>query len=115
MYSIEIASRLWFEETLLGATLHYRSSDAPDAVLFKVGISFDSLLACNSSMGTKACMWTIRDGSLTVLGDREQLTLTFCAVNGDLIQKECMLFGEELKAFRYAVNALAHRQLAQLN
>jgi len=115
MYNIEIKSRLWFEETLMGATLHYRSSDSPNAVLFKVGISFDSLLTCNKAMGTKTCLWTIKDGSLTVLGDPEQLTLTFCAISGDLIQEECVLFGEELKAFRYAVNALAHRLVSQLN
>ncbi len=115
MNSITIAPRLWFEETLLGATLNYQSSDDPDAVLFRVGLSFQSLLDCDTSMSKPACLWTIRDGSLSVYGDYEELTLTFCSVEGTLIQVGLSLFGEELKAFKYAVNALACRKKASLN
>jgi hypothetical protein len=113
--TITIAPRLWFEETLLGATLNYRSSDDDDAVLFRVGMSFQSLIDCDKSLLLPACLWTIRDGSLCVYGDREELTLTFCSVQGTLIQVGVSLFGEELEAFKYAVNALAIRKKVALN
>src|SRR5467141_2015339 len=107
--TISIAPRLWFEETVLGATLNYRSSDDPDAVLFRVGMSFKTLLDCHRSASKPACLWTIRDGSLSVYGDFEELTLTFCSVEGAFIQTGVSLYGEELKAFKYAVNALSCR------
>ncbi len=113
--TITIAPRLWFEETLLGATLNYRSSDDADAILFRVGISFQSLLDCDKSLSQPACLWTIRDGSLSVYGDYEELTLTFCSVEDTLIQTGVSLYGEELKAFKYAVNALACRKKVCLN
>ena len=116
MNSISIAPRLWFEETLLGATLNYQSSDDPqDGVLFRVGMSFQSLMDCDRSLSQAACLWTIKDGSLSVYGDFEELTLTFCAVDGTLIQLGLSLFGEELNAFRYAVNSLASRKKVALN
>ena len=115
MNSITIAPRLWFEETLLGATLNYQTSDDQDAVLFRVGLSFQSLLDCDKNVARPACLWTIRDGSLSVYGDYEELTLTFCSVQGTLIQKALSLYGEELKAFKYAVNALACRKKVCLN
>ena len=114
--SITIAPRLWFEETLLGATLNYQSSTNPEeGVLFRVGMSFQSLIDCDTRLSQPACLWTIRDGSLSVYGDFEELTLTFCSVEGTLIQVGLSLYGEELDAFRYAVNALASRQKAALN
>jgi len=113
--TITIAPRLWFEETLLGATLNYRSSDDADAVLFRVGMSFKSLHDCHQNLSKPACLWTIRDGSLSVYGDFEELTLTFCSVEGTLIQAGVSLYGEELKAFKYAVNALAFRKEVALN
>ncbi len=113
--TITIAPRLWFEETLLGATLNYRSSDDADAVLFRVGMSFQSLMDCEKSLSQAACLWTIRDGSLCVYGDREELTLTFCSVRGTLIQVGVSLYGEELIAFKYAINALASRKKVALN
>src|SRR5690349_18675002 len=103
MNSITIAPRLWFEETLLGATLNYRSSEDDDAVLFRVGMSFQSLLDCDRQLSQPACLWTIKDGSLSVYGDFEELTLTFCSVVGTLIQVGVSLYGEELKAFKYAI------------
>jgi hypothetical protein len=116
MNSISIAPRLWFEETLLGATLNYQSaSDPQEGVLFRVGLSFQSLIDCDKNLAHPACLWTIRDGSLSVYGDFEELTLTFCSVEGTLIQVGVPLFGEELKAFRYAVNALAARKMLALN
>jgi len=115
MNSITIAPRLWFEETLLGATLNYQSSEEDNAVLFRVGMSFESLLDCERSLSKPACLWTIRDGSLSVYGDFEELTLTFCSVEGTLIQTGLSLYGEELKAFKYAINALACRRKVCLN
>jgi len=113
--TITINPRLWFEETLLGATLNYRSSDDRDAILFRVGMSFQSLIDCHRSSSKPACLWTIRDGSLSVYGDFEELTLTFCSVEGTLIQAGVSLYGEELLAFKYAVNALAYRKEVALN
>ena len=113
--TITIAPRLWFEETILGATLNYRSSEEADAVLFRVGMSFKSLLDCHRSASKPACLWTIRDGSLSVYGDFEELTLTFCSVEGTLIQAGVSLYGEELQAFKYALNALAFRKEVALN
>ena len=113
--TITISPRLWFEETLLGATLNYRSSDDDDAVLFRVGMSFQSLLDCNHSVMQQACLWTIRDGSLSVFGDQEEMTLTFCSVRDTLIQSGVSLIGEELNGFKYAVNALAYRKKVALN
>ena len=113
--SITIAPRLWFEETLLGATLNYQSSENADSVLFRVGMSFQSLLDCDKNLAKPACLWTIRDGSLSVYGDFEELTLTFCSVEGTLIQLGVSLYGEELKAFKYAVNAMACRRMVCLN
>jgi hypothetical protein len=116
MNSITIAPRLWFEETLLGATLNYQSSDDPECgILFRVGLSFQSLIDCDKSVSRPACLWTIRDGSLSVYGDFEELTLTFCSVQGTLIQAGVSLYGEELKAFKYAINALAFRKVVALN
>jgi len=116
MNSITIAPRLWFEETLLGATLNYQSSCHPEeGVLFRVGLSFQSLLDCDKSLAHPACLWTIRDGSLSVYGDFEELTLTFSSVDGTLIEVGVSLFGEELNAFRYAINALAARKMLALN
>jgi hypothetical protein len=113
--TITITPHLWFEETLLGATLNCRSSDGPDAVLFRVGMSFLSLVDCYRSLSRPACLWTIRDGSLSVFGDFEELTLTFCAVDGTLIQIGLSLIGEELRLFKNAMNALAFRKEYALN
>lgn len=115
MFTIGIADRLWFEETLLGATLHFQSGEGPAAILFKVGISFDSLAACDHAIGSRECHWHIRDGSLRVEGDPEGLDLTFSATNDHDVHAEISLYGEELKVFRYAVNALAARRAALLN
>ena len=113
--TITIAPRLWFEETLLGATLNYQSSESSDAVLFRVGMSFQSLAECERNLAKSACLWSIRDGSLSVYGDFEELTLTFCSIEGVLIQTGVSLYGEELKAFKYAVNALSCRRMVCLN
>lgn len=113
--TITIAPRLWFEETALGATLNYRSSDSSDAVLFKVGMSYDSLRELARHFSRPACLWTIRDGSLSVFGDYEQLSMTFCSVEGAFLQAGLSLYGEELRVFKYAVNALAFRREVALN
>ncbi len=113
--TITVAPRLWFEETALGATLNYRSSEEADAVLFKVGMSFESLRALSRGFSKPACLWTIRDGSLSVFGDYEELSITFCSVEGAFLQAGVSLYGEELKVFKYAVSALAFRKEVALN
>ncbi len=115
MNAISISSKLWFEETLLGATLNYQSEDLVNAIHFKVGLSHQSLQDCDKNLAKPACLWTIRDGSLSVYGDYEEITLTFCTIEGTLIQTGVSLFGEELKAFKYAMNALACRKQVCLN
>ena len=91
------------------------SPDLDDAVHFRVGMSYQSLLDCNHNVMQQACLWTIRDGSLSVFGDQEEMTLTFCSVQGTLIQRGVSLIGEELNGFKYAVNALAFRKKVALN
>jgi len=115
MNSITIAPRLWFEETILGATLNYRASDDGDSVLFRVGMSFQSLQDCNDQLSKSSCLWTIRDGSLSVYGDSEEITLTFCSANGPFVQSELALYGEELRIFKYAIDAFASRKKTALN
>lgn len=115
MYSINIADRLWFEETLLGATLNFQLSEGPRSVLFRVGISFRSLHDCDDALGRRHCSWVIRDGSLSIEGDVEELTLGFSGLADNRLHADVLLHGDELKAFRYAVNALAARQRIGLN
>jgi hypothetical protein len=115
MTTISIASCLWLEETELGATLNYRSESAPGGLLFRVGISHGSLQACNDAMVGSSCIWTIRDGSLTISGDSEELTLTFCSANEVYVQEGVSLYGEELIAFKAAINAFASRLQTALN
>jgi hypothetical protein len=115
MHSISIASRLWFTETVLGATLNFRASDEPNAVLFRVGISFDSLRQCHRSLSRSACLWTIKDGTLTVYGDTEQITLTFVTAQGEFYQGSISLYGEELEAFKSAIDSFAARETMHLN
>jgi hypothetical protein len=115
MALISIASCLWFEETPLGATLNFRSSDDDKNVLFRVGISYESLQACNKALRGKSCLWNIRDGSLTIYGDSEELSLTFCSGQGEFREAALSLYGEELGAFKTAINAFACRHQTLLN
>jgi len=79
-----------------------------------VGISFRSLQECDQLLGRGRNLWTIRDGSLTIEGDMEELTLTFSSA-ADHLQADVLLHGDEPKKFRYAINALAARQRVGLN
>lgn len=115
MNSISVGQRLWLEETALGATLNYRSMDGPEGVLFRVGMSYQSLQQCNSELAKRDCLWTIRDGSLSVYGDSEQLTLTFCSASVPFLQTGVSLFGEELKTFKWAIHAFASLSRTCLN
>ena len=115
MNSITVAEKLWFEETMLGATLNFCSQEHPEGVLFRVGISFKSLEECSQQLQGNSTMWAIKDGSLTIYGDREQLTLTFTSVDGQYLESALSLYGEELKVFKYAVNAFAARNRTYLN
>lgn len=78
-------------------------------------MSFDSLRECARRFSKPACLWTIRDGSLSVFGDFEELSITFCSVEGAFLQAGVSLYGEELRIFKYAVNALAFRREVALN
>src|SRR5690348_16638028 len=73
MALISIANCLWFEETPLGATLNFRSSETVESILFRVGISHESLQECSEALRGLSCLWAIKDGSLTVYGDGEEL------------------------------------------
>ena len=115
MALISIASCLWFEETPLGATLNFRATDGPRGIVFKVGISHDSLQGFNKSLCSSSCLWTIKDGSLTVYGDSEELSLTFCRISGEYREAAVSLYGEELEAFKTAINAFACRLQTNLN
>ena len=115
MYPITIAPRLWFEETVLGATLNYFTSDDPDATLFQVGLCYNSLSECDKALGRSGFVWTIRDGSFSINGDEEELRLRFSSVGGPSAEARVSLFGPELEAFRAVVNALAVRQRINLN
>jgi len=115
MNSITVAEKLWFEETMLGATLNFWSHEQPEGVLFRVGISFKSLEECSRQLQGNSTMWAIKDGSLTIYGDREELTLTFTTVEGQYLECALSLYGEELKVFKYAINAFAARNKTYLN
>jgi hypothetical protein len=115
MYPIAIGPRLWFEETMLGATLNYCSSETSDATLFQVGLSTQSLSECDKALGGPSCLWRIRDGSFSFYGDAEEIRLSFASLGGPCIQAQVSLYGAELEAFRAVVNALAFRQRINLN
>ena len=115
MEVIPIAQNLWFEEDPRGATLTCQAGEGEEATYFHVGISHQSLLEMNSALATSTPNWIIRDGSLLVEGDKEELTLHFCARQGPAVEAELSLFGLELKAFRWAINAFALRRSALLN
>jgi len=109
MTPIQIARHLWFEETAMGGTLNFQVAGKPESILFKVGISHDSLKACNVALSSHFAAWKIRDGSLSLYGDREEVALHFSAVDGSDVRADLVLRGKELYAFRYAINALSQR------
>jgi hypothetical protein len=113
--TISIAESLWIEETHLGATLNFRSGSTSQDVLFRVGISHDSLRACYSALAAPSCFWTIRDGSFSIHGDEEGITLTFSANQNGVHQAGLSLYGEEMAAFKTAMFACACRRETALN
>ena len=115
MEVIPIAQNLWFEEDPRGATLTCQAGEGDDATFFHVGISHQSLLEINHALAASTSEWVIRDGSFLVHGDKEALTLRFCTRQGTALEAELSLFGLELKAFRWAINAFALRRSAHLN
>ena len=110
MQAITIAERLWLEPTILGATLNF--SDEPHGWNYRVGISFQSLSECDKSLTHKGSIWTMRDKSLTVQGDRE-LILTFCP--GTYMERCVILKGDEKETFKSAVRFLTLASLPQQN
>jgi hypothetical protein len=113
--AISIGERLWFEETPLGGTLHFQSSESAEGLLFQVGLSFQSLMDCAQALNGQFSQWTIRDGSLHVFGDHEELALRFSDPEGHVQGVSHILRGKELRVFRYAVFAIAQRQAVALN
>ncbi len=107
MSSISIAQRLWFDQTFLGATLNFQAGEGPNAVLFRVGLSTQSLGACQKQLNRSSCAWTIRDQTLTITGDGEELCLTFCVTDGSGLQASISLYGEELETFKIVVQGFA--------
>jgi hypothetical protein len=59
--------------------------------------------------------WKIRDCSLAIYGDQEELRLHFNAPDHPDQRGDHVLRGRDLNAFRYAVHALASRFTAALN
>ncbi len=115
MEVIPIAQNLWFEEDPRGATLTCQAGEGDTATYFHVGISHQSLLEMNHALATATPNWIIRDGSFVVQGDKEALTLRFCTREGNVLEAQLSLYGLELKAFRWAINAFALRRSALLN
>lgn len=114
MSAISVCDKVWFEEDLLGATLNFYSDCRPGGVLFRVGISFRSLQDCSKALSSRACSWTISDGSLSLWGDQEEIALGFVALGGGP-QTSIKLHGTSLKTLRYAIHSLAYRQLIASN
>ena len=110
MQAISIVEQLWLEPTVLGVTLNF--SDKPKGWHYRVGIGFQSLSECDSALKETNCLWTLRDRSLTLSGDKE-LTLTFCP--GTHMESCLVLSGEELRAFKYAIHFLSLASLPQRN
>ena len=112
---ITIGSQLWFEGTYQGGTLNFKTGEGPDSLHFEVGISHASLYECYRNTSDAFVQWRIRDCSLSIFGDQEELRLHFCATDRPDQRADHILRGRELKAFRYALHALASRFTALLN
>jgi hypothetical protein len=112
---INIGSQLWFEGTYQGGTLNFRTDEDSDSLHFQVGISHASLAECYRLMSNTVIEWKIRDCSLTLIGDQEELRLHFCSLDRPDQSADHVLRGRELRAFRYALHALASRYTALLN
>jgi len=112
---INIDADLWFEGSHEGGTLNFRSIEGAEKLHFMVGISYRSLLDCYEKLGQGLIEWKIRDCSLAIYGDQEELNLHFSAPDRPDQRADHVLRGRELSAFRYAVHALASRFTALLN
>jgi len=112
---ITIGSQLWFEGTYQGGTLNFRFGEGKDSLHFQVGISHASLFECYRSLSDATVQWRIGDCSLSIFGDQEELRLHFCATDRPDQRADHILRGRELRAFRYALHALASHHTATLN
>lgn len=112
---INIDRELWFQETPQGGTLNLQTVAAQTPLQFQVGISFASLMQLSRRISLPHVQWTIRDCSLTLLGDQEELRLHFCSLDGSNHTVDHILRGRELRLFCYAVHALASRHSASFN
>jgi len=112
---IAIGSDLWFEGTQEGGTLNFKTGVGQENLLFQVGISRASLEDCYRKLGKSIIEWKIRDCSLALFGDQEELRLHFCALEQPRHSAEHVLRGRELRIFRYAIYALASRFTSLLN
>jgi hypothetical protein len=113
---INIDEALWFEGNREGGTLNFRTEgDGPEGLHFQVGISYRSLMECYETLSRGLVEWKIRDSSLAIYGDQEELLLHFNAPDHPEQRGDHVLRGRELSAFRYAVHALGSRFTALLN
>jgi len=115
MSAMSIGERLFLKDDPRGATLVCRTGEGQEAIVFQVGMSTHSLIGLNQQLSQMACLWNIADGSLSIYGDSEELTLTFCSCRGPFVEVSVSLIGDDLKAFKWAVHAFASRHTARLN
>ena len=107
MGSIAIGPQMWFETNVLGATLNYQAGQGTQGILFRIGLSHQSLAQCNDQMMRSDYHWTIRDGSLAMEGDHNYLSLTFTSPQDPELEQHLTLSGRELRLFRWTIHALA--------
>ena len=114
MQTVTIAEKLWLEPTPLGVTLNFYE-DAK-RLHFRVGISFESLLHCESALREPKILWALSDRSLLLFGDTQGLTLAFSAVSTAApVRVSMVLTGRELQAFTRAMNHFSAVALARFN
>jgi hypothetical protein len=112
---INIDADLWFEGNFEGGTLNFKTEEGAERLHFQVGISYKSLMDCYEKLGQGVIQWKIRDCSLAIHGDQEELLLHFSAPDCPGRRADHVLRGREFHAFRYAVHALASRFTALMN
>ena len=83
--------------------------------MYNVALHVYEIFECYRSLSDALVQWRIKDCSLSIFGDQEELRLHFCATDRPDQSADHILRGRELRAFRYALHALASRHTALLN